>query len=263
MGRRPRSMSLPVRTISWQGAPPTVLGFIAITLRSRGSMSSASRQPPGGSGWRRKASVSPTPRNSWGSRSMPQATRSTVPKRLTSTGMSERVPSARTTFSNSTAGPFSASSLVWISVISRCGDTGAIPRPSPGEFEDLLSASGKRVLAGTHALCGRLADPKVRFLERDDLLDRIKAERVRRALETALVDKLEALERPIPPESIFGMRRDYGELLPKTSRAHTLYFDSRREPGVKEAERIGLARLMRSASFRAFAEALAGRKLAG
>ena len=138
----------------------------------------------------------------------------------------------------------------------------AIPPPIPGEFEDLLSASGRRVLAGTHALCGKLADPKVRFLERDDLLDRGKAERVRQALETALVDKLEILERPIPPESIFAMRHDYGELLPKTSRARTIYFDSRREPGVREAERIGLARLMRSASFRAFAEALAGRTLA-
>ena len=57
------------------------------------------------------------------------------------------------------------------------------------------------------------------------------------------------------------MRRDYGELLPKTSRARTIYFDSRREPGVKAAERIGLVRMMRSASFRAFAEALAGRRL--
>src|SRR5260370_39090198 len=103
----------------------------------------------------------------------------------------------------------------------------AIPRPIPGEFEDLLSASGKRVLAGTHALCGRLADPKVRFLERDDLLDRIKAERVRRALETALVDKLEALERPIPPEGIFGTPRDYVELLAKTSPARTIHFDRR------------------------------------
>jgi hypothetical protein len=138
----------------------------------------------------------------------------------------------------------------------------AIPPPIPGEFEDLLSASGRRVLAGTHALCGKLADPKVRFVERDDLLDRTKAERVRRALEAALVDKLEILERPIPPESIFAMRHDYGELLPKTSRARTIYFESRREPGAKEAERIGLVRLMRSASFRAFAEALAGRKLA-
>ena len=126
-------MSSPVSTISWQGALPTVFGFIAITVRSIGSMSSASRQPPGGSGWRRKARVSPTSRNWWGSRSMPQATRSTVPNRLTSTGMSERVPSARTTFSNSTAGPFSASSRVWISVISRCGETGRSRAPA-GRF---------------------------------------------------------------------------------------------------------------------------------
>ena len=138
----------------------------------------------------------------------------------------------------------------------------AIPPSIPAEFEDLLSASGKRVLAGTHALCGALANPRTRFLARGDLLDRAKAARVRRALEASLVDKLELMERPIPPETISGMSRDYGERLPKTSRAHTIYFESRREPGVKAAEHIGLVRLMRSASFRAFAEALAGRKLA-
>jgi hypothetical protein len=80
-------------------------------------------------------------------------------------------------------------------------------------------------------------------------------------LEQSLVDQLELMERPIPPESISGMRHDYGELLPKTSRAHTIYFESRRERGVKAAERIGLTRMMRSESFRAFAEALAGRRL--
>ena len=132
----------------------------------------------------------------------------------------------------------------------------------PAEFEDLLSASGKRVLAGTHALCGALADPRTRFLARADLLDRTKAERVRRVLEASLADQLELMARPIPPETISAMRHDYSEQLPKTSRARTIYFESRREPGVKAAERIGLARLMRSASFRAFAEALAGRKLA-
>jgi hypothetical protein len=132
----------------------------------------------------------------------------------------------------------------------------------PAEFEDLLNAAGRRVLAGTHALCGALANPRVRFLARHDLLDRTRAERVRRALEQALADKVELMERLIPPESISGMRHDYGELLPKTSRAHTIYFESRREPGVKAAERIGLVRMMRSGSFRAFAEALAGRKLA-
>jgi hypothetical protein len=132
----------------------------------------------------------------------------------------------------------------------------------PAEFEDLLSASGKRVLAGTHALCGALANPRTRFLARADLLDRTKAERVRHVLEASLADQLELMARPIPPETISDMRHDYGEQLPKTSRAQTIYFESRREPGVKAAERIGLVRLMRSASFRAFGEALAGRRLA-
>jgi hypothetical protein len=132
----------------------------------------------------------------------------------------------------------------------------------PAEFEDLLSRAGRRVLAGTHPLCGALADPRRRFLAAEDLIDRSKAARLRRVLEEKLTATLEPIEQPIPPESIWDMRRDYGELLPKTSRARTIYFDSRREPGVKAAERIGLVRLMRSASFHAFAEALAGRKLA-
>jgi hypothetical protein len=131
----------------------------------------------------------------------------------------------------------------------------------PAEFEDLLSRAGRRVLAGTHPLCGALADPKTRFLAADDLLDRAKAARLRRVLEKTLRETLEPLAKPIPPETIWEMRRDYGELLPKTSRARTIFFDSRREPGVKAAERIGLVRMMRSASFRAFAEALAGRRL--
>jgi len=73
----------------------------------------------------------------------------------------------------------------------------AIPPALPAEFEDLLSASGRCVLAGTHALCGALANPRMRFLSRDDLLDRAKAERVRRVLEASLVDCLEPIERPI------------------------------------------------------------------
>lgn len=132
----------------------------------------------------------------------------------------------------------------------------------PAEFEDLLSRQGRRVLAGTHALCGALADPRRRFLMAEDLLDRTRAAKVRRTLEEDLTATLEPLDRPIPPESVWEMERDYAELLPKTSRARTIYFDSRREPGVKAAERIGLGPMLRSASFRAFAEALAGRGLA-
>ena len=136
-------------------------------------------------------------------------------------------------------------------------------RPSiPAEFEDLLNRQGRRVLAGTHEICGALADPRRRFLMHDDLLDRAKAAKLRGVLEAGLADTLEPLDRPIPPESIWDMRRDYGELLPKTTRSRTIFFDSRREAGVKAAGKIGLARMMRSESFRAFAAALAGRKLA-
>jgi len=131
----------------------------------------------------------------------------------------------------------------------------------PVEFEDLLSRAGRRVLAGTHPLCGALANPRTRFLAAEDLLDRAKVARVRRTLEAELPDVLEPIEKPIPPDTIFEMKQDYAELLPKSSRARTIYFESRREPGVKAAERIGLAVMMRSQSFRAFAEALAGRKL--
>lgn len=138
----------------------------------------------------------------------------------------------------------------------------AIPDRIPREFEDLLSRSGRRVMAGTHALCGALADPRTRFVAADDLLDRAKIGRLRRLLETELAGTLELMERPIPPESISDMRRDYDELLPKTSRAWTIYFESRREAGYKTAERLGLVAMMRSQSFRAFAEALAGRRLA-
>ena len=49
-GRLARSISSPVSTTSWQGARLTVFGFIAMTVFSSGSISTASRQPPGGSG---------------------------------------------------------------------------------------------------------------------------------------------------------------------------------------------------------------------
>ena len=123
-------------------------------------------------------------------------------------------------------------------------------RSVPAEFEDLLNRQGRKVLAGTHEMCGALADPRRRFLMRDDLLDRAKAARLRKAYrqEGAWPHARAAFDRPILPESIWDMRRDYGELLPKTSRASTIFFDSRREAGAKAAEKIGLTRLMRSES---------------
>ncbi|MBM3645501.1 MAG: hypothetical protein FJX02_14325 [Alphaproteobacteria bacterium] len=134
--------------------------------------------------------------------------------------------------------------------------------PVPVEFEDLLSAAGRRVLAGTHPLCGALADPKRRFVAARGLIDAGRAERLRRVLERELADQAEPLDRPIPPESIWDQTEAYADLLPKTVRARTIYFESGREPGVRVARRLGVERLLRSPSFHAFAVALAGRPLA-
>ena len=141
IGNSDKSISAPRSTISWQAPAETVRGRIAMTVFSSGSISNASRQPPGGSGCFRKARVSPISRNCCGSRSMPQATRSTVPNRLTSTGIGIAPGVSRTIFSNKTAGPPSASSRVWISVISRNGETGAATRLSRPAVSSLVMKS--------------------------------------------------------------------------------------------------------------------------
>jgi hypothetical protein len=132
----------------------------------------------------------------------------------------------------------------------------------PSEFEDILSRQGRRVLAGSHPLCGALAEPRTRFLACDDLLDARKAARLRVLLDRHLSGVLARIDRPIPPETIWDMSEDYAELLPKATRVSTVYFESAREPGVRAARRIGLDAMMRSQSFGAFAAALAGRRLA-
>src|SRR5262245_27489342 len=120
---------------------------------------------------------------------------------------------------------------------------GGNPMPSdrfPPEFEDVLSHHGRRVLAGAHPLCGALADPRTRFVSTDDLIDARKAARLRMLLDRHLSDALEPIDRPIPPETIWDMTRDYAEALPKATRVSTIYFDSAREQGVRIARRIGL-----------------------
>lgn len=133
----------------------------------------------------------------------------------------------------------------------------------PPEFEALLTRRGRRVLAGTEpALCGALADPRRRFLAAHDLVDPRRAAALRGLLDRALFDALETIDTPVPPESIWDMRADYSETLPKTARVLTAYLESRRERAWRAAERIGLVAMLRSQSFRAFAAALAGRALA-
>ena len=58
------------------------------------------------------------------------------------------------------------------------------------------------------------------------------------------------------------MTESYAELLPKAMRVSTAAFERRRGHAFAAADKIGLDGMLRSASFRAFAERIAGRTLA-
>lgn len=132
----------------------------------------------------------------------------------------------------------------------------------PVEFEDLLTPAGKRVLAG-HApgICGALADPKRRFVALGGMVSAAKAERLRMTLERKMAPLLTELGRPIPPETIWDMTRNYDDWLPKTVRCRTAYLENRRGAAWRRARDLGLIALLSSESMVAFAEAVLGRKL--
>ena len=131
----------------------------------------------------------------------------------------------------------------------------------PAEFEELLSAEGRKILAGTHPLCGALLVPGKRFTASLGLIDPRKAERLRRALEKTLLPLLEEMAQPIPPQTLTDMTENYGELLPKTARVRTAYLDHPRARAFRAAEAMGLTTLLRSQSLVAFAAAVCGRRL--
>lgn len=132
----------------------------------------------------------------------------------------------------------------------------------PDEFADLLTRKGLRILEGRdpgtrHAL----ARPERFFVPIRGAIDPDKARAAHALLDRHMLATLAPLESPIPEGSIWNQTRNYQERLPKTARARTAYFERRTGRAWRSAERIGLIAMMRSDSFRAFAEILSGRAL--
>jgi hypothetical protein len=135
------------------------------------------------------------------------------------------------------------------------------PRKFPAEFEALLTAAGRRVLAGKDpALCGALR-PERPFVSALGLIQAREAARYAALLDRELYGTLTTMLDPIPAETITKMVHNYDEWLPKTARVRTAYLDRRRERSWRAAEELGLLAMLRSESFRAFATMLAGKKL--
>lgn len=134
--------------------------------------------------------------------------------------------------------------------------------PIPAEFEDLLTPAGRLVLAGkAPGISAALADPKRRFIALEGLVRRSAAEKLRRVLEREMSPLLQTMAVPIPPETIWEMEKNYEEWLPKAVRVRTATLDNRRSKAYRRAEEIGIVDLLKSPSFVAFAEAIAGRAL--
>jgi hypothetical protein len=132
----------------------------------------------------------------------------------------------------------------------------------PAEFADILTPKGRRILDRRDPqFRDALADPDRFFLSIGGAIDRAAARAAHALLDRHMLLTLSPLAAAIPEGSIWNQTRNYQERLPKTARARTAYLERRRGRAWRAAEEIGLIAMMRSPSFRAFAEAVSGRPL--
>lgn len=132
----------------------------------------------------------------------------------------------------------------------------------PDEFADLLTPYGLRILNGQVESARSLFNrAKNYFASFEKIIDREKAALCRDSLDRRLYEFLTPERHSIPPESITGMKENYGESLSKVMRMKTAYFQRKTARAYKAAESMGLLRMMNSESFVRFAEVITGYRL--
>ena len=128
----------------------------------------------------------------------------------------------------------------------------------PSEFADLLNKRGQRLIANPpklDAFSKKHVTPIVVF---DDVIDDRVAKSCIKLLDRAMYPVIKRMETPIPRESISKMKRNYTDSLQKTVRVKTATLNSSKSFALDAAREIGLSQMMRSQSFRIFAEAIVG-----
>jgi hypothetical protein len=126
----------------------------------------------------------------------------------------------------------------------------------PAEFDDLLNKRGRRLLADPprlEALMGRRQTPIVVF---ENVIDRGVSRDCMRLLDEAMFPILRRMWFPIPREAVTKMKRNYTDKLSKTMRVRTVTLNSARSKALDAAREIGLAQMMRSASFHRAAQSV-------
>ncbi|MBK7864260.1 MAG: hypothetical protein IPJ65_37810 [Archangiaceae bacterium] len=129
----------------------------------------------------------------------------------------------------------------------------------PADFAELLSARGRRVLAGGEpGLNGSLG--REPFVAIDGLFDPKLVREVPALLEHGFGPRMCEMNAPAPPSRASQLA--HGEVLPKTGRMMTTPFD-----GVGDAalghDDTGLAQMLRSPAYLALVQVLSGRPVRG
>jgi hypothetical protein len=130
----------------------------------------------------------------------------------------------------------------------------------PSEFEALLSSSGRRLLHGRHAARGALL--RAPFFTTTGLLDERQLSPCRALLARSFTELLIEQTRRLPPAN--SATQPNADLLPKVACMQTVTPATRVDmPEYQRSVECGLVAMLESASFSAFAEALAGEPLDG
>ena len=128
------------------------------------------------------------------------------------------------------------------------------------QFADLLTPRGRAVLEGRVPAVSGILKTGQRFVALPGLLDLGRCRWLLALLEGSIAPHLTPMNTPIPPETIFGMRHNYEELLPKTVRVSTVTMSSRSK-GARAVEKSGVLKMLRSDTFGRFAEVISGRRV--
>jgi len=124
----------------------------------------------------------------------------------------------------------------------------------------MLSARGRRVLAGTDPLCGALQ--RSTFVAIRGLLDAATAPAVASLLAKTFEPTLVEMNVTVPSPQ--AAERSFGERLPKVARMLTTpKAESKRARVYRDAVQSGLVKMLYSPSYRDFVCALSGRTLDG
>jgi hypothetical protein len=131
----------------------------------------------------------------------------------------------------------------------------------PQEFADLLNARGRKLLDGPARFEAFHRRGRTPIVLLEGLIEPRVSRRCIEALDAGMYARLRRMETPIPRERLLKQKKNYGESLEKTVRVKTVTLNSARSKALDAAQEIGLGQMMRSESFRRFAEVVVGRPL--